>query len=80
MPFARPRSAPEQREYNRMLQQDYASTRRVPIAAPAAALGPDRSGLDDLEELGALHRSGTLTDDEFAAAKGRILGARDGPT
>ena len=30
---------------------------------------------DQLSELGKLHADGTLTDEEFAAAKAKILGA-----
>jgi hypothetical protein len=29
---------------------------------------------DELERLGKLHADGTLTDEEFAAAKAKILG------
>jgi len=37
--------------------------------------GTDRSRAGELERLAALHSSGALTDDAFAAAKGRILSA-----
>ena len=30
--------------------------------------------MDELERLGELHANGTLTDEEFAAAKANILG------
>ena len=30
---------------------------------------------DELHKLGELHRSGALTDEEFAQAKARVLGA-----
>jgi hypothetical protein len=40
---------------------------------PAVAL--PASVADRLAELGRLHASGVLTDEEFAAAKARILGA-----
>jgi hypothetical protein len=30
--------------------------------------------MDELERLGELHANGTLTDEEFAAAKAKILG------
>jgi hypothetical protein len=29
---------------------------------------------DELKQLGELHAAGTLTDEEFAAAKAKILG------
>lgn len=40
-------------------------------AGPAAAGG----GVADIERLVSLHRDGELTDEEFAAAKARLLGA-----
>lgn len=43
-----------------------------PQAAPApAAAAPDQLG--QLKELGELHASGVLTDEEFAAQKAKIL-------
>lgn len=36
--------------------------------------------IDELERLAALHRSGVLTDEEFAAQKARVLGAATGAT
>ena len=48
-------------------QQAYAPP---PEAAPAA--GP--SLLDQLNQLDALHQSGALTDNEFTAAKAKLLG------
>jgi hypothetical protein len=41
-------------------------------AAPAAAPAGDATA--ELERLAALHQSGALTDDEFAAAKAKVLG------
>ena len=41
--------------------------------------GSDGAGLAaDIERLAALHRSGALTDEEFAAAKARLLGGQPG--
>jgi hypothetical protein len=40
--------------------------------APAAAAPP--SLLDQLNQLATLHQQGALTDDEFAAAKAKLLG------
>jgi hypothetical protein len=40
------------------------------VAPPAP---PNRDRFDDLERLGRLHRDGVLSDDEFAAAKKRVL-------
>jgi hypothetical protein len=46
-----------------------------PAAAPAAAAPSAAIDYDQLAELGKLHTDGTLTDEEFAAAKAKILGA-----
>lgn len=46
---------------------------QAPAAPPAApAAGP--SMLDQLKELAALKDAGVLSDDEFAAAKAKLLG------
>jgi hypothetical protein len=39
----------------------------------AAAPPPEDSSIDKLKELGQLHESGVLTDEEFATAKAKIL-------
>ncbi|HEX5968899.1 MAG TPA: SHOCT domain-containing protein [Intrasporangium sp.] len=44
----------------------------APPAAPPAASTPDPIAL--LTDLGRLHEAGTLTDEEFAAQKAKILG------
>jgi hypothetical protein len=49
-------------------QQQYAEAAPAP-AAPAAA------PVDQLKELGELHASGVLTDEEFAAQKAKLLGS-----
>jgi hypothetical protein len=41
-------------------------------AAPAGGLTPE--AMSQLQELGALHEQGVLTDDEFEAQKAKILG------
>jgi putative oligomerization/nucleic acid binding protein len=45
-----------------------------PEAAPAPAEPSASFDYDELEQLGKLHADGTLTDEEFAAAKAKILG------
>jgi outer membrane murein-binding lipoprotein Lpp len=42
-----------------------------PDAAPAA--GPSMA--DQLQQIAALHQQGVLSDDEFAAAKAKLLGS-----
>ena len=47
-----------------------------PAPAPAAAPAPADGGIDmaQLKQLGDLHAAGILTDEEFAAAKAKLLG------
>lgn len=52
------------------LEQQQGGGSPPPAAAPAA--GP--SVADQLSQLGDLHQQGVLTDDEFAAAKAKLLG------
>jgi ribosomal protein L7/L12 len=52
----------------------------APAAAPEPVVEPVSTGepnglAGELDRIGALHRDGTLTDDEFAAAKAKILGS-----
>ena len=52
-------------------EQQYAPPPPPPAAPPPAA-EPDPIAL--LTELGKLHEAGTLTDEEFASQKAKILG------
>ena len=53
-------------------QQQYAPPQQAPPpAAPAG--GP--SVADQLQQIATLHQQGVLSDDEFAAAKAKILGS-----
>jgi len=45
-----------------------------PQAAPAPVQTSPTIDYDELKRLGELHTDGTLTDEEFTAAKARILG------
>jgi hypothetical protein len=68
------------RQAERWAQQgDYIPARMAPppeaapsAAAPAAA---PTAPIDQLKELGELHASGVLTDEEFAAQKAKLLGS-----
>jgi Short C-terminal domain len=71
MPYALPRSRTQQAAYNRQVQERFASTGGVAPAVPTAAA--ERDPIAVLKELGALHRSGVLTDAEFEAAKAKLL-------
>ena len=42
--------------------------------APAGAAAPAADPIAQLKELGELHESGVLTDEEFAAQKAKLLG------
>ncbi len=62
------------RQGQKWAQQDAQQQQQAPPpqAAPApAAAAPDQLG--QLKELGELHASGVLTDEEFAAQKAKIL-------
>lgn len=70
--------AQEQAEAQAYEQQQYAAAPPPPPApapaapAPAAAAQSDLTG--QLAKLGELHSQGVLSDEEFAAAKQRLLG------
>jgi hypothetical protein len=46
----------------------------APPPEPAPAAPSPGIDYDELKQLGELHANGTLTDEEFAAAKAKILG------
>jgi uncharacterized membrane protein YebE (DUF533 family) len=52
-------------------QQEPEQTDYAP--APPADSGPDASDLDQIAKLADLHKSGALTDEEFAVAKSKLL-------
>jgi hypothetical protein len=76
MPYVLPRNQTEQAAYHRELEQVYDSTRRVAPADAQASEGPDLAAR--LREVAELHRSGALSDAEFAAAKSKLLGPAGG--
>ena len=45
-----------------------------PPAEPAQPAPPPADPADEIEHLAQLHTSGALTDEEFAAAKAKVLG------
>lgn len=53
------------------LQAEQAAQQQAPQAAPAPAADPQTA---ELERLAGLHSSGVLTDEEFTAAKAKVLG------
>jgi hypothetical protein len=54
--------------------QDEQQAAPPPQAAAAPAEASPSIDYGELEQLGKLHADGTLTDEEFAAAKAKILG------
>lgn len=61
----------------RVARRQATSAAAQPAAAAAAAPAAAPQGDDNmakLQELAALHSQGVLTDDEFAAAKAKVLG------
>jgi len=61
------------RQSNKWAEQDQGGQPAQQQAAPAPApAAPDP--IAQLKELGELHASGVLTDEEFAAQKAKILG------
>jgi hypothetical protein len=63
----RARSRNEQQQYD-----DQGYDEPPPAPPPPAPTEPSQT--DELARLGELHANGTLTDDEFAAAKAKLLG------
>jgi membrane protease subunit (stomatin/prohibitin family) len=59
----------QHRQQQRWAQQDYEQAQAA-APPPAAAADP----IAQLKELGELHQSGVLTDEEFAAQKAKLLG------
>src|SRR5262249_20374744 len=64
--------AQDQQQYDaQMYQQQQAQQQYAPPAAAAAAEDDQAAQLQNLAQL---HQQGVLTDEEFAAAKAKILG------
>ena len=58
----------------RTQQNQYNDQAQAPQAAPALAPAPPADSTAELERLAKLHESGALNDEEFAAAKSKLLG------
>ncbi len=61
------------RQAGRWAQQEAPQGYQEPAPQAAAPAAPDP--MAQLKELGELHASGVLTDEEFAAQKAKILGS-----
>jgi Short C-terminal domain len=65
----------QQNQYNDQAQAADAQTQAAPPqAAPAPAAPAPGDSTAELERLAKLHESGALNDEEFAAAKAKLLG------
>jgi Short C-terminal domain len=62
-------------ERNRAAEDDQApAEEQAPAEQEQAYAPPPADPADEIEHLAQLHESGALTDEEFAAAKAKILG------
>ena len=59
-------------KYNAQAQEQQAAAAPTPAAAPAAPAEDDQ--MTQLQNLAQLHTQGVLSDEEFAAAKAKVLG------
>jgi hypothetical protein len=62
----------QQQDYDQQAQ--YAAPPRQPAPAPPPAPAGAADMTDELERLATLRNQGVLTDEEFAAAKAKLLG------
>ncbi len=72
MRYGLPRDPVQQQERNNELHAAYDATRRVAPYDPETQ-PPEDDLVAHLKELAGLRSSGTLTDEEFEAAKARLL-------
>jgi Short C-terminal domain len=72
--MARDQAESEQNDRLADLDQQAAVVQPVPAAAAPAAGDSAGSVPDQLDQLATLHHRGVLTDDEFTAAKAKLLG------
>jgi hypothetical protein len=83
MPYRTPRPPTQQVAYNHELQEKFSATHRVPPSMPSpdngstrgdAVVSRDQHVTTRLKELAQLRADGSLSDDEFSAAKAKVLG------
>jgi hypothetical protein len=65
--------AVQHRQQGRWAQKEEQQMAAQQPEAAAAPPPPEENPMEKLKELGQLHESGVLTDEEFAAAKAKIL-------
>ncbi len=61
------------RQQNKWAEQDAQAAAQQAPPQQAAPAEPAADPIQQLKELGELHQSGVLTDEEFAAQKNKIL-------
>jgi len=64
----------EQQDQAEAYQQQQAAQQYAPPPPPAQAQPAEEDATAQLQNLAQLHSQGVLTDEEFAAAKAKILG------
>ena len=64
----------QRRQANKWDEQDQQQYAQEPQDAQQAPPAPEDDSTAQLQNLAALHTQGVLTDEEFAAAKAKILG------
>ena len=64
----------QHRQQQRWAQQEYEQAQEAPPAQAPPQAAPGDDSIQRLKELGELHESGVLTDEEFAAQKAKLLG------
>jgi len=67
-------AAEQQAEQQAIYDQGVAAAQQQAAAAPAPAAAGGTDVYEELKKLGSLHEAGILTDEEFAAAKAKLLG------
>jgi membrane protease subunit (stomatin/prohibitin family) len=68
------RHAASQQAAAQQQQQAQAQPMQAAPAAPVAPAAPAKDVTAELQKLADLHKSGVLTDEEFSAAKKKLLG------
>jgi hypothetical protein len=63
-----------QQQLAQMQAQQAAAAAAAPAAAAAAPAGASSDLMGQLNQLAQLHQAGVLSDEEFAAAKAKLLG------
>jgi hypothetical protein len=63
----------QQQKYANQAAQQQAEQQAAPPPEPVAAAAPGID-MEQLKQLGELHTAGILSDEEFAAAKAKLLG------